>query len=85
MKKMIFEIEVEVPDDIEHFIGVELRLQNAEHPYGWKHIFGGVYRRSKIRDGKHLSITKGGYTVISVGERTPEELKQINKRKDNEK
>ncbi len=74
MAKMKFEIEFEVPEDIESFIGIELSLQSTSEGFEWRSVFADRYRLSKVRDGKHLKFNEKGYRVISVGERTPEEI-----------
>ena len=77
MKKMKFTIEFEVPEDIEHFYGMQLHLSTFGKDDNWRSVALFNSRRQRFRDCKHLHFDCDMFTVKAVGALTKEENVKI--------
>ena len=76
-KKMKFTIEFEVPEDIEHFYGMQLHLCTlGNKESGWEDVKIFVGKKQRVRNGKHLHFDGDMCTVKDVGDLDKQESGQ---------
>jgi len=68
-KKMKFTIEFEVPEDIEHFYGMQLHLSTLDKDDPWRSVCLFNSRKQRVRNGKHLHFDGDMCTVKEVGDK----------------